>query len=244
MNYKILAALVLNLLISVPTYATAEEQKELKFSPNTEALYKGDVHYALDIVTLGQFNQKYPDLYDLDSLGFLHDPHVRIVVAKTAFIVNKPAGFFDHETMGDEKFVSHLMGQQKIKKTSPAGFKITVPGEAGHTYQLKSYFDSDEISTLPNSKVIRAVAVAKRLDVISQSSSSTIFRELTHFSKYSTGGVQVSSYIPLNENKTLVLTYHLTAVKKFYALEKLLKKSLSEEAEAQKHLIENYGKSK
>lgn len=241
MHFKqYLSVFALNLLISSPTYATAVMEKDIKFMPSTEALMKGEVHYALEVVSPDKLDEKYPDLFYLDSLSFSHDPSVKIVIAKSAYIVDKPAGFFDHLTVSDQSFLAHTMGDQQVKKLGENSFKISVPGEGAHTYQIKSYFDSDDISTLPNSKVIRAVTQARKLDVISQSASAMIFREMTKYSKYSVGSVQVSAFIPLKENKTLVLSYTMTGVKKFYALEKVLKNSFKEESEAQQKLINSY----
>jgi hypothetical protein len=237
---KLFYAFAINLLISVPTYALALEQKDINFTADTKALMKGDVFYALDTLTPRNFNKKYPDLHDLDSLAILQEPNVRIVISKSAFIVEKPVGFFDHLNTIDEKFIDHVLGEQKIKKLSENSFMVSVPGENSYWYKMKTYFDSDDISTLPNSKVIRAVTQAKKLDVISQSASSTTYRELTDFSKYFIGGIQVTSYIPLKENKTLVLNYSLLAVKKYYAIEKVLKLSLKLETEAQKDLINSF----
>ena len=237
---KLFTVLVVNLLISVPTYATAVEQKDLKFMPEIDALMKGDVHYALAIVAPDKLNEKYPDFFYLDSLAFSQEANVQLVIGKSAYIVNKPAGFFDHLHSGNENFLKHTLGEQQVKKVSENNFKITVPGSSAYSYRMKTYFDSDDISTLPNSKVIRAVTQSKKLDVISGSASATVFKELTKFSKYSVGGVIVSNYIPMKENKTLVLTYTLTAVKKFYALPAVLKRSFKEEAESQKKLINSY----
>lgn len=237
---KLLSVLAVNLLISVPTYAAALEQKDINFSADTESLIKGDVFYALDVLTPGKFHKKYPELYDLDSLSILQEPNVRAVISKSAYIVEKPVGFFDHLNTVDEKFLDHVLGEQKIKKVSDHDFKVTVPGEPAYSYVMKTFFDSDDISTLPNSRVVRAVTQAKKLDVISQSASSTTYKELTKFSKYFEGGVLVTSYIPLKENKTLVLNYSLLAVKKHYALKNVLKKSLKDESVAQKALINSY----
>jgi len=237
---KLFFALSLNLLISVPTYALVVEQKDIKFMADTEALMKGDVYVAMDVLSRKKFSKKYPDLYHLDSLGFRKEPNVRLVISKTAYIVNKPVGFFDHLNTSDVKFLSHIFGEQKLNQLSENNFKISAPGQSGYDYKMKTFFDSDDISTLPNSKVIRAVTQARKMDVISQSASSTTYRELTNFSKYFKGGVQVSSYISLKENKTLVLNYSLIAVKKYYALEKVLKRSLKLETQAQKNLINSY----
>ena len=233
MNIKKLVSLsLLNLLISAPTYATAVDEKDIKFMPSTEALMKGEVHVAMDVVSPTKINEKYPDFYYLDSLGFSQESNIKLVISKSAYIVNKPVGFFDHLNTGNEKFIAHILGDQKVKKISENFFAITVPGESAHTYKMKTFFDSDDISTLPNSKVIRAVTQSRKLDVISQSASSTTFRELSQFSKFSVGSVQVSNFIPLKENRTMVLTYTMTGVKKNFANPKVMKENLRLEAEA------------
>jgi hypothetical protein len=132
------------------------------------------------------------------------------------------------------------MGDQKVKKLNKHDFKITVPGKDGYSYKMKTYFDSDEVSTLPHSKAVRAVAEIKKLDVISQSAASTIFREFTDFSKYTIGGSQVTTIIPLKENKTLIINYSLTAVKKYFAIENLLINNFRLESESQKQLINSF----
>ena len=201
---------------------------------------KGNVNYAMDVLSPTKFHKKYTELDELDSLALMQEPNVRMVLSKSAYIVDKPVGFFDHLNTVDEKFINHVLGEQKIKKSSENNFKITVPGESGYTYKMKSYFDSDDISTLPNSKVVRSVTQARKLDIISKSASSTTYKEMTKFSKYFSGGIQVSSYIPINEKKTLVLNYSLFAIKKNFALVNVLKRSLKVESEAQRDLINSF----
>lgn len=229
-----------NLLLAFPLCARVVEMKELPFVIDTVPLIKGDIHYAMDIVTLKKLKKKYPQLATMDTTAFTKEPKTRMVLTKAAYIVKKPAGFFDHENIGSEKFIKHYVGDQKVKKIEDNNFKISVLGVDGYDYQMKTFFDSDDISTLPNSKVIRAVTEAKKLDVISQGSTLTMFREFHHFTKYSLGASEVSSVIPLKENKTLIISYTLTAVKKYYAIEKLLKENFQRELEAQKSLINSF----
>ena len=192
------------------------------------------------IISPERLSEKYADWAELDSLSLAHQDNIKLVLMKSAYIVDKPVGFFDHQTMIDEKFLTHFMGEQKVKKKSENHFQINVPGEGAHEYEMRSYFDSDDISTLPNSRVIRAVTQAKKLDVISGSASSIIFKELTNYSRYSKGGIQVSSFVPLKENKTLVLSYSINAVRKPFAIRKVIQANFGREIEAQKNLIESF----
>lgn len=230
----------LNLIISVPIYAKTVEQKNLNFPIQTEKLLAGEIHYFFEILSPRSLSVKYADVFELDALSLIQENNVMMVMNKSVSIVDKPVGFFDDKQMSDEKYLSHIMGEQKISKLAPASFKVNIPGETGYSYKMNSFFDADDVSTLPNSKVIRAVSAAKKLDVISQSASTIMFVEKTNFTKYTEGGVSVSSFIPMKENKTLIITYNLWAVKKPFVLPKVLKSNFLSEIEAVKELTNNY----
>jgi hypothetical protein len=230
----------LNLIISVPIYAKTVEQKNINFPIQTEKLLNGEIHYFFEILSPRSLAVKYADVFELDALSLIQENNVMMVLNKSVTIVDKPVGFFDDKQMSDEKFLSHIMGEQKINKLAPASYKVNVAGESGYSYKMNSFFDADDVSTLPNSKVIRAVSAAKKLDVISQSASTIMFIEKTNFTKYTEGGVSVSSFIPMKENKTLIITYNLWAIKKPFVLQKVLKTNFLSEIEAVKELMNSY----
>ncbi|MFP5385855.1 MAG: hypothetical protein ACLGHN_07225 [Bacteriovoracia bacterium] len=231
---------MINFLISVPLYARTVEHKTVDFPVKAEALLNGEIHYFFAILSPRKLAVQYPIVFELDSLSLLQENDVMMVVTKTVNLVNKPIGFFEEKQLLDEKYFSHIMGDQKIKKLSLDSYQIEVPGKESYTYKIQSFFDSDDISTLPNSRIIRAVSAAKKLDVISQSASTIMFTEKTNFTKYTHGGVTVSSFIPMKENKTLVISYNLWAVKKKFANKESLKTSFIKEIEAVKSLQEDY----
>lgn len=238
--YKLLVTLSLNLIISVPLYAMTTEQKTINFSVKAEGLKKGEVQYYFSILSPGRLAVQHPDIFELDSLSLIQESDVMIMISKAVYTVGKPVSFFDDKNLLDEKYLKHIMGEQKITKLSPDAVKVQVPGKDGYTYVTKSFFDADDISTLPNSKIIRGVTAAKNLDVISKGASTIMFTEKTQFTKYTEGGVSVSSYIPMNERKTLIITYNLWAVRKPFADPAALKKGFLTEIEAVKELQESY----
>lgn len=238
--YKLGLVFIFNLIISIPLYAKLVEQKNINFPIKTKDLMKGEIHYYFSIFDPLKLGDKSPEIYELDSLSLNQESNVMMVLNKSVLVVNKPVGFFDDTQMTDEKYLSHILGEQKLKKLAPSSFKITVPGEMGHSYKMNNFFDADDVSTLPNSKVIRAVSAAKKLDIISQSASNIMFVEKTKFTKYSVGSVSVSSYIPLKENKTLIITYQLWGIKKPYAQEQVLKSNFLSETEAVRELLNNF----
>lgn len=239
-SMKIAFILTINLLLSIPVYADVVEQKNLDFIIKPEELMKGDIHYYFSVVSPRKLKQQHPELRDLDSLSLLKEQKNRLILTKSVFVINKPVGFFDDKQMTDERFITHLMGEQKVSKLSPSSFKITVPGQLAHSYKMKLFFDADDLSTMPNSKITRAVTVAKKMDVIAQGASIIMFTEQSDYTRFSEGGVIVSSYIPLKETKTLVIQYQLKSVKKKFASKKILKPGILAELLAVKDLINNY----
>lgn len=237
---QVIITFILLLINCTLSMADTIERKKLNFSVDPTKLMNGDIHHALVTASPSKFTSKFPDFADLDSLYFLDSSQTKIVISKSAYIIKKPAGFFDHQTVGSESFLAHYLGDQKLSKIAENDFLITVPGKESYTYKMRTYFDSDDISTLPNSKIVRAVTQIKKLDILSQSASSTIFRDFRDFSKYSVGGIQISSIIPLKENRTLIITYSITGVLSEFAKKAPLKKSFSEEIQAQKELIESF----
>lgn len=242
MNYalKVFGIFLLSLPLASAVSAKGIKQQEFNFKVEAQKLIAGDLHYSFHLVTPRKLIEQIPMASDLDSLSLLQEDDVKIMLTKTAFIINKPVGFFDNEHIRNEKVVSHLMGEQSLIPMDPVTYKVSVPGEMKHSYKMRSYFDSDDISTLPNSRIIQAVAAAKKMDVLSQSSSSMVLKEYTHYTDYLTGGVKISSFITLQEGSTLVITYGLTAVKKAYANELMLEGGFVEESEAIKSLLDSY----
>ena len=238
--YKFFFFSTIHLIISASIYAKPIEQKDVDFPIKSQKLLKGEIHYFFEIISPKELAQHYPEVFQLDSLSLIKEKNIKMVVNKSVYIVNKPVGFFDDQQLSDEKYVAHVLGEQVVKKTGPASYKVTVPGEGGFSYKMHSYFDADDISTLPSSKVTRAVTSARELDVISKSASTVMLTEKTNFTKYTEGGVSISSYIPMKENKTLIITYNLWAVKKPFAIRGILKSSYLQEVEAVKSLQESF----
>lgn len=237
---KLALTLVLNLIISIPVYARLLRQEKLQFPIKTDELMKGDILFYTEVLSPRKMATAHPELFEIDSLSLMQEPESEIVISKSVYVVNKPVGFFDDKQLSDEKFVAHMSGDQKIKKVAPDTFRITVPGEFAQTYKLQMFFDADDVSTLPNSKITRAVDGAKKLDIISQGASSIMFVEQTQFSKFLIGAVSVTSYIPLKEEKTLVIQYHLKALKKNVVSEKKIKVGLEDEMMATRDYLESY----
>lgn len=237
---KLLLVMSMNLLLIGSVSAKVVEKEDIHFPLETEKLLAGETHYFFEIMTPRKLSMYYPEAFDLDSLSLNQESHVSMLITKSVMVLDQPVGFFNEQDLMSEKYMSHIMGEQKVKKLGADSYQITVPGKAAHSYKIQSYFDADNVSTLPNSKVIRALYAVKKLDVISQGAFTIVFTEKTQYTKYAVGGISVSSYIPLKEDKTLVITYQLSGIKQKYAKEEILKPSYLSELKAVKRLQQNY----
>ncbi|HXH31415.1 MAG TPA: hypothetical protein VNJ01_11425 [Bacteriovoracaceae bacterium] len=215
------------------------EEKSLYYKINTGALMSEDIQYYYVQGTPEDLYKKIPEAFELVALPLLREKDVVVILLKSTFMVNRPAGFFDHEHMTNEKYVSHIMAGQTVRKSGDF-YKVSVPGPYGHSFQMQTFFDSDDISTLPKSKASKIVATSKKLDVIAQGASATIVNEYSDFSRHLRGGTSVISYMSLKENKTLVVYYKMMVLKRNYADSKTIRESFLTELTVLKKQIDSF----
>jgi hypothetical protein len=143
--------------------------------------------------------KKLPEFVDLDGLKLLDREGATVQVVKLAYVVNKPAGFFSATQVTDPAWVETLLGH-RVKQITEGHYQI--PGDKFHVY-----YDSDDLTSVKNSRIVHAVTQSKKLDPISLSGFSTV---VLHNSDM----LQVDNHVPLSPKKTLVVSYQIAVVKK------------------------------
>ncbi len=237
---KLFTLLLSLVVLPTPVYAELVEQQKSFFDVKVDALLKGDIHYSLNIGSAQELLDKAPDLQDLDSVGLLKDTDSKIIFSKTAYIVKKPVSFFDHKQVMDPAYLSHTMVGKKVERKNDNTFKVKDSGLMPSSYTMKLYYDSDDVSTLQQKRANQIVTNSKRLDVIAQSAHSSLYKEMDKFSKYYSNAFSITHHIPLTDSKTLVITYKVTAVKKFFAIEKILRPQFLNEIKDTKSKIDSF----
>jgi hypothetical protein len=231
---KLCLVLFLNFLFSVPLYAKMVQQEQANFMIRPTSLLQGEIHVSYTPVDRKELRVHFPEAAELDSLGLLAQKDLQFILTKSVFIVKKPVGFFDSERLRDEKFISDLLGGQKVKKKNADAFYTP-------HFKLTTYYDSDDLSSLPNSKVTKAATAAKKLDVISQGASAVVLKEFSQFKTAPVAGAtSVTSYVPLKEDRTLIITYQLTGVKTAFDFKGEGLENFFEEQAAIKKLLDKY----
>lgn len=173
------------LLASSRTTCAMTEQKDLLFPINGDALLAGGVHYAYVVAAPRTLREKLPEVLDLDGGHVIKGSRQRVAVAKLAYVVDRPVGFFSEQQLTDARWLEKLFGV------------------AGARQQV--YFDSDDLSSLRTSRFVHAVAQSKKLDPVALGSFSTVVF-------HDRGRVQVDNHVPLSPRKTLVISYVVARV--------------------------------
>lgn len=236
MKYFLIYFLIL-LSISSPLFGKAVEQSSFNFQFNSESLMTGDIYYAFKTHTKEDLKKNLPKILLLDSIGITKNKEFEFIVMKSVYVLKREVGFFDHKTMSNKKLIQALFKTNDIKKESENSFKVKTPD---YSFLLKVFYDSDDISTLDTSKIVRAVTAAKKMDLLSESASSIILKELT---TPQNGSVNISIHIPLKERRTLVIDYQLFAIKK-NATKKNLKEKFIQNVIHSKEVFEKFKQEK
>lgn len=238
--FKLFTLLLSLIVLPTPVYAESIEQQKILFDVRTDALLKGDIHYSFTLANSQELLDKAPDLQDFEASGIFKDQNSKILFTKVAYVVKKPVSFFDHKQVVDPEYLKAIMKDQKIVVSDENNFTVSKNGLMPMSFKLGLFYDSDDVSTLPGRRATQIVTNSKRFDVISQSAHSTIYREMTGFSKYNKNSVSMTHHIPLTDSKTLVITYGLTSINKFFAIEKILRSQFLNEIKSTKSGIDSY----
>lgn len=232
--------IILGLLSHFSIYAASVKQKDLNFTVKGEELLNGDVYYSVEVLTKKQLAKILPAFVELDTSGFTKAKNAELLVSKTSYVVRKPVGFFDHDKIVNEDFLNHYFGEQKVTKTEDRTFKVRIPGSTPQTYKLRTHFDSDDISTTTNSRAIRAITGAKKMDIQVQGAQSIIMKEMWDFSRGSYGAVHVTAYIGLKEDRTLVIDFGIMSLIPPLLARETLDESIIGEAKAHQELLNSF----
>lgn len=206
--YHLMAVLIFLNTSTLLAKSIIVEQDNINFPIKTSSLMEGEIHLFFTTISREDLISKFPQLIKLDTLSLLNKKKDQFVILKSVYVVRQPVGFFDENHFLNEEFYSKMHESKVIKKIDNARFKVKDVASA-IDYQAQIFIDADDLSTLPNSKINQAVIGSKELDVIAKSATTVVFTEKTKFSDLYLGGINVSSFIPVNEHKTLVISYEL-----------------------------------
>lgn len=197
---RTLTLFVLTLPLAATVSAQMTERKDPAFKVEPDLLEKGQVHFSFYQLKASTIQKKLPDMVELDGARFLEKEGATVQLTKLAYLVDKPAGFFSSTQMTDAKWLQTLLGSS-VSLIKDDNYQTKSRGK------MRVYFDSDDLSTVQNSRFVHAVTQSKKLDPIALSGFSTVVM-------HSQDAVEIQNHIPFSPKKTLIVSYQLSVVKK------------------------------
>ena len=191
---------VFALLAASSVSARMTERTDPAFRVETDLLEKGQVHYAHRQLAASEVLKSYPEYIELDGARFFEREGASVEISKLAYVVNRPAGFFSSTQTTDPAWLQKLLGGT-VSRLKEDHYDSQALGK------FRVYFDSDDLSTLQNTRFVHAVTQSKKLDPIALSGFSTV---IIHAADY----VQIDNHVPLTPSKTLIVSYQLAVVRK------------------------------
>jgi len=239
MILKFLILLIASLSFAHSISARIILEKEINFEVNLLKLQNNKTQFSFLLGLPKEIKKTFPDLKSLDRFNSVKNKNLKVFISKSAFTIKKPFGFFGHDLSLDQVFLKHIMGDQIIEKIGGNKFFVSVDGVTSHDYVMEVFFDSDEISNTSNSSALKSINSLRTLDLIARGNASFFIKDLYQFSKYAESGKDVFIFSPLNEEKSIVIIYHILFIEKNYALPKALIRNYIQEIETLKNLLES-----
>lgn len=201
-------------LIAFPALAKVSQQKSPQFVIDVPLLEKGHIQAFIDTVPAHEFNKKYSQFEDLDALRFAQEKDTVIRISKSAYVVDRPAGYFSDQLLMDVNWLGRIHPQDTFAKLSDNSFNVT---SARGQHLLEIFYDSDDQSNVQRPRLIHAVALTKRTDPLAAGSFATSCSVITKSSMPIRSQVEIANYISLSSRRTIVILYQISALAKAQA---------------------------
>lgn len=187
-------------------WAVDIKHSDFNFQISTHKIKSTDIHYAFVSVDQNTFVK---EAGPFSALGhqqkdkkYKDNKHI---LFRAVFPVKKAIGYFDADKFSDPTFIKKMEGGAKVKRARENAFITQNSSPIKYHYFSRFYFDSDDLSSLPDSRIGRKIMELKSTDPLLFSANLSIFREMfghTHFIKESS---EFYGFVALDENTTLVV---------------------------------------
>lgn len=212
-------------------------QRQLNFSIDTEQLSSQLGHYSFQLSSATELLARFPEVRALDFDNLLSLSRSRYLFNKIAFIVERPIEEFSADEATDFTTIRRLMPDYQVRQTDENNsFRITDRGVFGYHYYM-DIFTQDPTHSNLEPQQLQAARHSVRIVGISATPELTIVRRIRDFSKYSRAGISITHHFAIGREQTLIVTYNLSAIRPFYAIERIIYPNFKDEVEQQIRLL-------
>lgn len=228
--------LVLSPFVLVQTVkANVIFQEKFHYEVRPEIFLKKQINYSLETLTYSKLVKEHTDLAEIVETIFPKIRHLNYVITKSSYLIQKPVGSESQEVFKNIDFVKSYLSAGSITREDHI---YRVKSLNSHlSYSHKMYFDSDDLSTLNESRIQRSINLIKKQDVISQGSHLTVIHHQNKFNADIEASLKYQMFIPIKDNLTLILNYGIIGTKLKKIKKENLKKSFEEELVSQQALL-------
>lgn len=189
--------LLLALVSSLSVWGRPVVHPEFNFKISTNKMKTGDLHYAFVTVDKEKFLKEAGPFSALMTINHPAEKS-QYALIRSVFPINKPIGSLDSEKFNDLSFIRKITGKSQLRKVRE------------HTYYSnktfsKYHFDSDDLTSIPDSKIAGKIADLRISDPLLQSANAVVFKNIYGQKDKVKEDSEFFGFISLDESKTLVV---------------------------------------
>jgi len=226
---------ILSLCLMLLSTAEAKPvfQTKLNYDVTPEIFLKKDINYSIKTFTFKKLHLEQNEIAEIVETVFPKSRKLNYIVTKSSYLINRAIANESQEIFNDLIFFKKYFNAKEVKKENDY---FEVKAES-FNFRHRIFYDSNDLSTLDQSRIMRSINLIKKLDIITQGSYLTVIHHQTKFNKNLTDGLIYQMFIPIKDNLTLVVNYGVYGTNTDKIGKKDLKKNLEGELIFQQALL-------
>lgn len=196
--------LILSLLATFKVWSKPISHPEFNFQISAHKIKAGDIHYAFVSVDKEKFVKEAGPFTALLTIPHPSEKsHYTLI--RSVFPIKRPVGSIDSEKFNDLSFIQKIAGQEKIRKIKDNTYFTSNSVFGSTSAFMKFHFDSDDLTSIPDSKIAGKIAELRISDPLLQSANAVVYKNTYGRKGFITENSEFYGFISLDESTTLVV---------------------------------------
>jgi hypothetical protein len=233
--------LIISLLLSLGAFSDSYKEKKqsnLNFRVNLDQLNLNDLKYSMKIISTDDLNKTNSIFKNLDLRNLRGQSGIRIVLTKSAFLVDKKESFFTKNRILSVPFNEDTMIKARVYRLSSDKFSVLVDDIFNFSYTMNIKYYSSREDNIYNAKERKLFNNILKFDEYSNT-GVLAYRECFDFDGLSKGTAFATRHIQRADGKTVLISYGIMGVKKIYAISGLIESNLKKTVRGFKNAFGN-----
>ncbi len=196
--------LLLALISSFSAWGRPVMHPQFNFQISTNKMKAGDLHYAFVAVDKEKFLKEAGPFAALLTIAHPEEKS-QYALIRSVFPIKKAVGSIDSEKFNDLAFVKKIVGKDQLRKVKEHTYYSISHDLYSNTAFSKYHFDSDDLTSIPDSKIAGKIAELRISDPLLQSANAVVFKSTYGHKGKVKEDSEFFGFISLDESKTLVV---------------------------------------